>query len=98
MSELRSALDQLRSEPLGELPDARAEADFVELQRAAELLEAELLRRLADLDRRACHQRDGHVSAASWLATTFRMSWGAPRHRPQLAPPLEGMPSTLAAL
>jgi hypothetical protein len=72
MSELRSAIEELRSEALADLPDGRIEDDFTELQRAAELLEVERLRRLAEIERRATYQRDGHLSAASWLASRFR--------------------------
>ena len=57
MSELRSAIDQLRSEDLTRVPVAVAEEDFAELQHVAELLEAERLRRLADLERRGIHTR-----------------------------------------
>ena len=39
MSELRSAIEGLRAETLPELPDARIEEDFAELQRALELLD-----------------------------------------------------------
>jgi len=56
---------------LAELPDARLEEDF------AELLEAERLRRLAEIDRRRIFARDGHLSAASWLVDRFRMAWDA---------------------
>ena len=65
MSELRSVVDSLRAEALPELPDARIEEDFAELQRVVELLEAERLRRLAEIERRGLFQRDGHLSAAS---------------------------------
>ena len=62
MSELRSAVESLRSEVLPDLPDARVEEDFSELQHVAELLEVERLRRLADLERRRVFERDGHLS------------------------------------
>jgi hypothetical protein len=74
MSELRSVVDALRSETLPELPDARIEEDFAELQRAVELLEVERLRRLSEIDRRRIFERDGHLSAAAWLATTFKVT------------------------
>jgi hypothetical protein len=64
MSELRSAIESLRTEVLPELPDARVEEDFSELWRAVELAQVELLRRLADLDRRRVFERDGHLSVA----------------------------------
>jgi uncharacterized protein DUF222/HNH endonuclease len=98
MSELRSAIDVLRAEVLTDLPDARAEEDFAEVQRAAELLEAERLRRLADLERRRSFERDGHLSAASWLASTFKVGWGAARDQVRTARALEEMPETRRAL
>ncbi|HEU4528422.1 MAG TPA: hypothetical protein VFT80_10900 [Actinomycetota bacterium] len=54
MSELRSAIELYRRDVLAELPDARLEEDFAELQRAIEQIEAERLRRLAEIDRRRC--------------------------------------------
>jgi hypothetical protein len=71
MSELRSAIDELRAQDLTAQPDAVVEEDFAELQRVSELLESERLRRLAEIERRGIHRRDGHLSAASWLATSF---------------------------
>ncbi len=98
MSELRSAVDSLRVEVLPELPDARIEEDFSELQRVSELLEIERLRRLAELDRRRLYERDGHLSAASWLATAHRVSWGAARDQIRVARALDEMPQTRRAL
>ena len=98
MSELGSAIDALRAEALSELPDARIEADFAELQRASELLEAERLRRLAEIDRRGLYVRDGHLSTASWLASTHRMGWGGARTSVRVARALEQMSRTRRAL
>jgi hypothetical protein len=98
MSELRSAIEGLRSDVLADLPDAQIEEDFAELQRAAELLEVERLRRLAEIDRRATFQRDGHLSAASWLASTFKVAWGTAREQVRIARALEEMPATRQAL
>jgi hypothetical protein len=98
MSELRSVVEALRSENLPELPDARIEEDFTELQRAVELLEAERLRRLAEIERRGIHERDGHLSAASWLASTHKLGWGVAREHVRLARALDGMPETRRAL
>ena len=98
MSELRSVVETLRSETLSDLPDARVEEDFAELQRAMELLEMERLRRLAEIERRGIFQRDGHLSAASWLATTFKVAWGAAREQVRLARALEEMPEARRAL
>lgn len=98
MSELRSVVDALRSETLPELPDARIEEDFAELQRAVELLEVERLRRLSEIDRRRLFERDGHLSAAAWLATTFKVTWGSAREHVRVARALEEMPGTRRAL
>jgi hypothetical protein len=97
MNELRSAIDELRSETLSEMPDARIEEDFSELHRAIEQLELERLRRLAEIDRRRLYERDGHLSTASWLAGMHRFSWGAARQHVRLACSLESMPETRRA-
>jgi hypothetical protein len=98
MSELRSAVDEMRSEVLAELPDARIEEDFVELHRAIELLEGERLRRLAEIERRGLHERDGHLSAAAWLASRFKVAWGSAREHVRVARALEQMPNVRRAL
>ena len=97
MSELRSVVEQLRSETLSELPDARIEEDFSELHRAMEQLELERLRRLAEIDQRRIYERDGHLSTASWLAGVHRLSWGAARAHVKLARALDSMPETRLA-
>jgi hypothetical protein len=98
VSELRSVVDALRAESLPELPDARIEEDFAELHQAIEQLEVERLRRLAEIDRRRIFERDGHLSSASWLATRFRVAWGAARGQVRIARGLEEMPRTRSAL
>lgn len=98
MSELRSAVGALQSEILAELPDARIEEDFAELHRAVELLEIERLRRLAEIDRRDLYRRDGHLSAASWLATTFKVAWGTARENVRVGRAFDDMPLTRRAL
>ena len=98
MSELRSVVDVLRSEVLANLPDARLEDDFAELQRSCEQLEVERLRRLAEIERRATFKRDGHLSAASWLASQFKVGWGTARESVRTARALEEMPETRQAL
>jgi len=92
MSELRSAVEVLRAEVLAELPDARLEEDFAELQQACEQLESERLRRLAEIERRRCFERDGFLSAASWLVARFGVAWGAARQAVRLARALEHLP------
>ena len=98
MSELRSTIETFRSEVLPELPDARIEEDFAEVHRAVEQLEVERLRRLAEIERRRLFERDGHLSAASWLATRFKVAWGTAREQLRIARGLEQMPRTRAAL
>jgi hypothetical protein len=98
MSGLRSVVEELRSVSLAELPDALIEEDFEELHRAAELLALERLRRLAEIDRRRIHERDGHLSAASWLATRFKVAWGTARDHVRMARSLEDMPLARDAL
>jgi hypothetical protein len=98
VSELHSVIESLQTETLSELPDARLEEDFAELQRSVELLEAERLRRLAEIERRATFRRDGHLSAVSWLATTYKLGWGAARDNVRVARALEEMPKARQAL
>ena len=98
MSELRSAVEALQAETLAELPDARIEEDFAELQRVLDLLEVERLRRLAEIERRCLYQREGHLSAASWLSDRFHVAWGVARSSTRVARALEHMPATQRAL
>jgi hypothetical protein len=98
MSELRSVVEQLRSASLPGLPDALIEEDFEELHRALELLEVERLRRLAEIDRRRLFERDGHLSAASWLVSKLKVAWGTAREQVRMARSLEDMPATRDAL
>lgn len=98
MSELRSTVDALRSETLAELPDARVEEDFAELHRAVEQLEVERLRRLAEIERRGLHERDGFLSAAAWLVSRFKVAWGVAREHVRIARALDHVPQTRRAL
>jgi len=91
-------VEELRSEALPELPDALIEEDFAELHRAVELLEAERLRRLAEIEKRRLFERDGYLSTASWLASRFKVGWGTAREQVRVARSLEGMPQTRRAL
>jgi hypothetical protein len=98
VSELRSAVEALRSEVLADLPDAVVEEDFAELHRTLELLEVERLRRLADIERRRLFERDGNLSAASWLNARFQVAWGTARESVRVARALETIPLTRRAL
>jgi Domain of unknown function (DUF222)/HNH endonuclease len=98
LSELRSAIEAMRSQVLPDLPDARAEEEFAELQAASQLLEAERLRRLVDVERRGLFARDGYLSVTAWLADRFRVAWGVARRSTRVARSLEQMPATRRAL
>jgi hypothetical protein len=89
VSELRSAVGSLRGETLAELPDARVEEDFAEIRRIVDQLELEALRRLAEIERRGSFNRDGHLSAAAWLTSAFKMSWGVARDQVRTARALD---------
>ena len=97
-TELRSALDALRAEDLHVVPDERLEADFTELQRAAQVLEAERLRRLAEIHRRQSHRRSGFLSTASWLVDRHRLGWTAAARDIRTSRSLQRMPRTREAL
>ena len=62
-----SLLDHLRDDDVTAVPDGLLEERFSSLQQLIDRLEVERLRRLAEIDRRGLHQRDGHLSAVSWL-------------------------------
>jgi hypothetical protein len=98
VSGLRSVVEELQSETLPSHPDALIEEDFAELQGAVELLEVERLRRLAEIDKRRLFVRDGHLSVASWLASRFKLGWGAAREQVRVARSLQEMPVTREAL
>ena len=98
MGELRSAIEALDSLVLPDLPDARIEEEFSEVRRAREQLEVVELGLLAEIERRGLHALDGHLSAASWLASAHKASWGSARAQVATARALEEMPATLGAL
>lgn len=98
MGNLRSVLDELRSEDLPGLSDPQLEEDFAELQRAADVIEGERLRRLGELDRRRPFQRDGYLSTTSWLANRFGVSGGRAADQVRLARALSQMPATRQAI
>jgi hypothetical protein len=88
----------LRAQDLGELPDAHIEEDFATLQRYGDRLEAERLRRLGEIERRRVHERDGHLSAVSWLANVHGVARSSAAADVRTARALEQMPVARAAL
>jgi hypothetical protein len=97
MGGLRSALDELAGEDLSSLSPVAVEDDLSELLRDAEVLEGEILRRLAVVDRHRTYERDGHLSTVSWLVDRFRLSRGRAAELVRLARALEHMPRTREA-
>jgi hypothetical protein len=98
VSSLRSALEELQTQDVHRMADPELEADFEELQRAAQTLEAERLRRLAEINRRQSHRRDGYLSTSSWLVDRHRMGWTAAAKEIRTARSLQRMPHTREAL
>jgi hypothetical protein len=98
VSTLRSALDDLASEDLSFLTDEELGSDFAELHRACQVMEAERLRRLADIARRGPFARDGYLSTASWLSERFHLPWSLAAHQVRMARALASMPLTREAL
>jgi hypothetical protein len=97
MSSLRSFLDELASEDLPAIEDRQLEADVIELHGAIEGLQAQWLRRVAELDGRRLFASDGFLSAAAWLVDRCRMAAGAARERVRVARLLRRLPETQAA-
>lgn len=98
MSEVDSFLDQLESEELAGVPDAALEEDLARLQRSAERLEVQRLRRLAEVDRRQTYVRDGYLSTSSWFAHQHRMAYSTATNDVRMARNLEAMPETRRAM
>ena len=95
---LRAALASVKSRSLGALSDERLEAEFGDLQRAAQEIEAERLRRLAEINRRQSHRRAGYLSTSSWLVDRHRLGWTAAAKDIRTARSLQRMPRTREAL
>ena len=98
MSSLRSALEELQAEDLWAVGTEQLEADLVELERAARVLQAERLRRITEVDRRGEFRRDGYLSISSWLASRLRIGVQAATAEVRSARALSEMPLTRSAL
>lgn len=98
MSTLRSGLEELQAEDLAGVGSEALEADLVELERASRVLQAERLRRIAEIDRRGDFRRDGYLSISAWLADRLRIGHQAATGEVRTARALEEMPSTREAL
>lgn len=98
MRELRSAVEALQAEDVGGLADERLEADYAEIQRGIQALEAERLRRLAEIHRRQSHRKEGYTSTASWLVDRHHLGWTTAAKDIRTARSLQRMPHTRSAL
>src|SRR5205823_7924954 len=92
MSSIRSALDELQAEDLRYLGDDELEDDLLELERAANVLLAERLRRLAEIERRRTYLRDGYLSGSVWLGRRAGLSPSEAKQQVRMARALEQMP------
>jgi hypothetical protein len=72
VSSLFSAAEELRASDVDLQTDEELEDDFVELQRAMDMLKAERLRRLAVIDRRPTYEREGSSVASGMVRTVAR--------------------------
>ena len=98
MGTLRSALDELRTADLRRASEDELEDDLAELERTSRAIEAERVRRVAEIERRGAFRRDGHLSTSSWLAARFRVAWSVASHQVRWARALEDMPETREGL
>src|SRR5437899_9490199 len=98
MSSMRSALDELKVEDLRFLGDEELEDDLLELERSANVLLAERLRRLAEIERRRTYLRDGYLSASVWLGRRAGLSPSEAKHQVRMARAIEQMPVAGRAL
>jgi hypothetical protein len=97
MSMLRSALDELRMEDVRTRSDEALATDLDELERASRVIEAERGRRLVEFERRQTFARDGHLSAAGWLAHRYSLSRSVTEESMRRAQALEQMPAVARA-
>jgi hypothetical protein len=82
---LDTFIGSLRREVVAALPDARIEEGFAELRRAWEQLDAERLRRLAEIERRRlsnvpdiCPRRRGSPRVIGWGGERRATTCGSP--------------------
>ncbi len=95
---LRSAIEELAAEDLRFASDPDVERELEEVERAGRSLEAERLRRIAELDARGAFARDGYLSMSAWLVHRLRIAWSVAGQQVRLARSLRRMPVTRRAL
>ena len=98
MEKLCSALDDLARQDLRFAADRAIEDDLEAIERAGRVLDAERLRRIAELDARGAFARDGYLSTSAWLVHRLRIAWSVAGQQVRLARALRRMPRTREAL
>jgi hypothetical protein len=94
---VRSALTAF-GEDLAGVSDEELDGGYSELQRIAQAVEAEKLRWLAEIQRRATFRRDGYLSATDWLSGRFNVTRGSAKEQVKTAEALEALPEAREAL
>lgn len=92
MSVLRSALDQLASQDLSAMSADELEDDITELARTADVVQALLLARTAEVDRRETFKHNGYTSTTALLKHACDMGGSTAREKVFVARALEAMP------
>ena len=94
MGSLVSVIDELAAEDLGAVDDTVLAADVGGLVSARRRLDAEVVRRVGEIDSRGLHVADGFVSVASWLRSKIRVAFGGAKRLVALSRALRRMPQT----
>lgn len=94
MSALRSTIQEMSTEDLSACSDRRLETDVVELLRSADMIQAEVARRVAEVDRRRTFEADGFLSTRAWLSCSADIGAGAAARQVGTARRLDHMPLT----
>lgn len=85
-------MDELAAEVVSETGPDGLESDLVEIRRAVDMLEAEFLRRLTEVERRQTYRRHGVLSATSFLTDRCQLAGSTAREKVRVARALDGMP------
>lgn len=90
---LGQAVAEYTSEDLDHIGDAALLDEVVEMSRLINALEAQRARRIAEIDRRRAHERDGHITAAAWLRHRCGMASGRAADHVRIARAVNRMPA-----
>jgi hypothetical protein len=98
MGSLRSALDELRVDDVGESTDDELVRDLDELEHASRVIDAERARRLHEVERRGKYALDGHLSPTAWVADRYGVARSTAAASVRIARALAEMPLAREAL